>query len=271
MQPYAQYGVIGDPIAHSLSPKIHQQFAAQFAQTIDYQKFRVKPSQLASFITQFFANGGAGLNVTLPHKQAIIPLLDQLTDRAQQCHSVNTIIQRPDGSLIGDTTDGAGLLLDLARLNFGVKKQNILVVGAGGASVSVIYALLEAGARVTVINRTLKKVEALKHQFRLMGNISSLDLLNHSQKVADEIPQFDGVISCVSEFNLELVQPIMPLLKSGAFAYDLNYAKRAQSFLLFCKQHAITRSADGWGMLLGQAALAYQHWFKCLPNINNIN
>jgi shikimate dehydrogenase len=270
MHSQALYGVIGDPIKHSLSPLIHQQFAQQFSRQIDYQKYQVKPKELDDFIARFFAQNGVGLNVTLPHKQSIIPLLDHLTERAKLCQSVNTIIRQDDGSLLGDTTDGAGFLLDCERLGFLVKNQNILVVGAGGASVSVISSLLESGAKVTLHNRTQSKVEKLANQLSAIGAINSLNELPTADKSGQSVGKFAGIISCVSEFNLTLIEPLLGLLKKDAFAYDLNYGVRAKPFLQFCESQGVSRSADGWGMLVGQAAFAFQHWFKVLPDIQKV-
>ncbi len=261
-----QYGVIGDPILHSKSPSIHQQFAAQFERSIDYQKYHVKPDSLESFTRQFFAEKGLGLNVTLPHKQAVIPLLDSMTDRAKITQSVNTIIKQSDGSLLGDTTDGAGLLLDLKNQDMSVANKQIIVIGAGGASLSIIQALLEAQAKVILHNRTQSKVLKLVKQFSSIGDIVPFDSVNLNDHLI-----VDGIISSISEFNAKLFEPLKPLINDTTFGYDLNYAERANEFRVFCEQNGIQKFADGSGMLIGQAALAYQHWFDVLPDIKSVN
>ena len=255
-----RFGVIGNPIKHSLSPLIHQQFAAQLEAQIDYQKYLVELDLLDAFIQDFFANDGMGLNVTLPFKQKVIPLVNVLSDEARMANSVNTLSIQ-DGRLVGDTTDGAGLLYDLAGHDFTVEGKKVLVVGAGGASQSILVALLSAGARVSLLNRTQSKVEQLVERFTPIGQISAYQASD----------QFDGVISSTSEFNSELMKPVARQISETTFCYDLNYGQRAEAFKQFALQNGCIRFADGLGMLLGQAAKSFEIWTGQLPQIDMVS
>ena len=167
-----RYGVIGDPIEHSLSPEIQAQFSQQFDQPFDYQKYHVRPGELGSFISDFFAAGGKGLNVTLPHKQSIIKYLDRVTHEAELANSVNTVFIDEQGLIVGDTTDGAGLILDLNNKQVKIDQSRILVIGAGGASQSILLALLKAGASIEILNRTAEKVNDIIKRFANIGEIN---------------------------------------------------------------------------------------------------
>jgi len=253
-----QCGVIGNPIKHSLSPEIHRQFSESINMSIDYQKYLVEPAQLNHFVVDFFAKGGRGLNVTLPFKQQVIESVETLSEAARICQSVNTLSQDLSGKICGDTTDGDGLILDLARHDFSVTGKNILVIGAGGASVSVIYALLKKRANVRLLNRTESKVQAVVEQFSMVGQIEAF---NPQSEI-----KFDGVICSVSEFNKKLFDQMINSLNDNAFVYDLNYSERAKSALDYFSKNGFKRSADGYGMLIGQAAKSFEIWHGVLPS-----
>ncbi len=207
-----RFGVIGSPVAHSLSPKIHAGFAAQFDLSIDYQKYLVEPEELADFVKHFFNEGGKGFNVTLPHKQAVMKLMDELSEDARLSGSVNTVSVNQQGKLVGNTTDGQGLLLDLERLNYKVSNKKLLVVGAGGACKSILVALLKAGANVQLLNRTQSKVEQFVEDFSQLGDISLYNEAEHQP--------FDGVISSVSQFNETLFFPIRNSINKATFFFS---------------------------------------------------
>ena len=260
MNDLLKLGVIGMPIAHSLSPKIHNQFARQFSHQIDYQKFLVEPGELTPFVRKFFADGGHGLNVTLPHKHAAAQLVDKLTPQANLTASVNTIFKDEAGQLVGDTTDGCGLLLDLKRLKFGVSGKHLLIVGAGGASSSIVGALLGKSAQLSVFNRTSEKAKALVNQF------SDIGLIN----IAEEGERYDGVISTISEFNEEVFKQFDGSYTEDAYCYELNYGARAESLKQFSISKGLKRFADGKGMLIGQAAHSYFLWTGEMPSVEGI-
>jgi len=252
-------GVIGNPIEHSLSPKIHSSFASQTQTNLDYNKYLLTKDDVKPFIKDFFAKGGTGLNVTLPFKQQVIEIVDQLTDAAKICQSVNTLSIDQTGKIIGDTTDGEGLLLDLDRLGYPVQNKNILVIGAGGASLSVIYSLLFNQSDVTLHNRSQEKLHSIISQFSSLGTIEGFN-----SKIEK---QFDGVIVAISQFNQKLLETVIPSLKKDAFVYDLNYSDRAQETLAYFKSEGFERVSDGYGMLVGQAAKSFEIWHGVLPEI----
>jgi len=251
-------GVIGDPIAHSLSPDIHLGFAKQFNIALDYQKHLLKKYQLVPFIKGFFKNGGTGLNVTLPFKQDVIAMVDQLSEASKLCQSVNTLSLQKNGNIQGDTTDGEGLILDLDKRRYRFKHKNILIVGAGGASISVIYTLLKNSAKIILHNRTNEKIKHLISKFSNIGDIQSFDSLDQPIKM-------DGLICAISQFNQPLFDHIVPSLKKDAFIYDLNYAERALETLNYFCQKGFTKTSDGYGMLVGQAAKSFEIWHGKMP------
>ena len=252
-------GVIGNPIAHSLSPQIHSDFSNKHDIALEYNKYLVKDTQLDIFVKDFFTKGGKGLNVTLPFKQKVIKSTECLSDAARICQSVNTLYLNSDNQLVGDTTDGNGLFLDLERLKFDVTNKNILVLGAGGASLSVIYSLLENNSKIYLHNRSQHKIPEIVDQFSSVGEIIPF---KENQSIL-----FDGVICSISEFNQSLFDQIIPRLKSDAFVYDLNYGERAEKSLDYFRTKKLNRVSDGYGMLVGQAAKAFEIWHGVLPRI----
>ena len=252
-------GVIGNPIEHSLSPQIHLNFAKQINLDLDYQKYLVEPHQLSSFVRDFFKKGGTGLNVTLPFKQQVLELVDVFSDAAKVCQAVNTLSVDDKGNILGDTTDGAGLLVDLKRLGFSYENKNILVIGAGGASISVIHALLNNHCKVSLHNRSQQKVTAVISQFSSVGVVHAFN--------SKESLKFDGLICAVSQFNQALLEPAVALLNDDAFIYDLNYAQRSMETLEYFKQQGFEKNSDGYGMLVGQAAKSFEIWHGVLPQL----
>ena len=255
-----RFGVIGNPVKHSLSPTIHEQFAQQFNLDIDYKKYLVEDEQLEQFVADFFSRGGEGLNATLPHKQALISVVDELTDEAQAAGSVNTLFLNRQGDLVGHTTDGAGLIYDFERLGWQLKGKRILVIGAGGASQSILLAILKQGAVVELLNRTQAKVEQLVNQFKSFGSIEEYSNAN----------RYDLVISSISEFNHDLLAPVSSQIDENTLCYDLNYGARAEQFTAWCQQAGAKQVVDGMGMLIGQAAKSFHLWVGKLPNINQV-
>ncbi len=266
MQKELKLGVVGMPVTHSLSPQIHQAFAKQFGHLISYQKFPVDNNKLASFIQQFFQQGGQGLNITLPYKSQVIKLLDEISAEAKACQSVNTIYRSKSGHLAGDTTDGKGLLLDLKRKFGDLKEQSVLVIGAGGAASSVIASLLKANAKVSVYNRSEINAQKIIQQFKHLGAIQLADLSQN----------YSLIISSVSEFNESFFTPTLPAIKTAKMVYDLNYGERSLALKDFLKKerwlnNSSHQFSDGLGMLIGQAAFAYRQWTGEMPDISQLN
>lgn len=253
-------GVIGNPIEHSQSPIIHKAFAEQFNLNVDYQKYLLTQERLKPFIQDFFEKGGRGLNVTLPFKQDVMQIIKNVSKESQFCQSVNTLYLNEKNEICGDTTDGKGLLGNLKSKAFTVKDKNVLIVGAGGATTSILYALLKAGAIITLHNRTQSKVEKIKETF------SEID--SNIKIYSDDTNQgFDGVITAISQFNSSLLSPLIKNIHTDTFIYDLNYKERADETLSFFKNNGIKRCSDGYGMLIAQAAKSFEIWHGVLPKI----
>ncbi len=264
-KPSVRCAVIGNPIRHSLSPKIHASFAQQVGIALEYDKVQLEPSQLEQFIEEFFSQGGTGLNVTAPFKTEVIKCVSSLSESAKICQSVNTIYRDSTGSLVGHSTDGPGILMDLKRLAFlsnqsaQSPKLNIAIVGAGGASIPVALSLLGEGCRLSVLNRTASKIDNMVKRLNLYGSIAPFDECSENL--------LDGIISATSVFNQALFDSARNRLKSDGFVYDLNYAERAKDLSNYCDQKQITKFSDGYGMLLGQAAKSFEIWHGKLPSI----
>ena len=168
-----QYGVIGHPIAHSWSPFIHGLFARQTEQAMVYRRFDVPPAKFRRHVMHFFLHGGRGLNVTLPHKLAAAGLANELTPRAERAGAVNTLMMQGENEILGDNTDGEGLVRDLQD-NCGVtiSGSRILILGAGGAARGALAPLLELQpSEIVIANRTAARASTLAREFAPLGNL----------------------------------------------------------------------------------------------------
>ena len=178
-----QYVVMGNPIAHSQSPDIHLNFAKQLSINLNYQKYLVEPENLNTFVNHFFDHNGKGLNVTAPFKNAVFKIAKNISVESKKCQSVNTLYLNSKNEICGDTTDGKGLLIDLQSKQFDVKNKNILIVGSGGATTSILYALLMEGAKtyktlagaaeLNCFGNNIHNVDAVFYLFNLT-HVSSL-------------------------------------------------------------------------------------------------
>jgi shikimate dehydrogenase len=257
-----QYGVVGHPVSHSLSPFIHGMFARETGQDITYRLFDVRPVDLEVRVRDFFAQGGGGLNVTLPHKIAACELASELTTRAAHAAAVNTLARADDGSILGDNTDGAGLVHDL-RDNLGIELagRRVLIMGAGGATRGVLAPLLGLEpAMVVIANRTPERAAVLAAAFADLGVIQGVGF----QDVGDE--PFDLVINATSASLSGDIPPLPPgTVDSSTVCYDLAYGKSATAFVAWARQHGCARALQGWGMLVEQAAESFELWRGVRP------
>lgn len=255
-----RYAVFGNPIAQSRSPDIHAAFAAATGQAISYDRCAPAVDGFAAAAEQFFTGGGAGLNVTMPFKQDACAFADQLTERAKLAGAVNTLSNR-DGAIVGDTTDGVGLLRDLRdNLGWPLAAQKILILGAGGAVRGILGPLLdELPQHVVIANRTVGKALDLAKLFAEHGYLIGCDYTMLDGQ------QFDLIINA-SGAGLAGEQLALPddLLLPGGRAYDLTYASEPTAFLRWAAPRA-TASADGLGMLVEQAAESFAIWRGVRP------
>lgn len=255
------YGVFGNPIAHSKSPLIHRLFAAQTGQSLSYEPLLAPLEDFVGFARAFFVNG-RGVNVTVPFKEQAFRLADQLTARAQRAGAVNTLMKLDDGRLLGDNTDGAGLVRDLTvNAGLSLTGKRILLLGAGGAVRGVLEPLLaERPAALVVANRTVAKAEQLAHEFADLGPImaSGFDWLDEP---------VDLIINGTSASLAGDVPPIAPsLIQPGhTLCYDMMYAKQATAFNAWAAAQGAAQTLDGLGMLVEQAAEAFALWRGLRP------
>lgn len=260
------YAVFGNPIAHSKSPQIHQQFAKQTNQQISYAAIAAPKDGFPDAINAFFAQGGKGCNVTVPFKEQAYELADKLTPRAQTAGAVNTLMRDAAGQLLGDNTDGAGLVADLQRHCITLKQANVLIIGAGGASRGVIQPLLDAQVgRIFIYNRTAEKAEQLAKQFASFGSIQAITATElASQPIA--------LIINATSASLMGQLPAIPeqTIASATACYDMAYGDQDTVFITWCKQLGVAICLDGLGMLVGQAAESFRIWRDVMPDVESV-
>jgi shikimate dehydrogenase len=262
-----RYALMGHPVSHSWSPFIHGMFAKQLGHQLQYRLIDVADDRFRAHAVRFFLDGGQGLNVTIPHKQAAAELVNELAPRAQRAGAVNTIALRGPNRLFGDNTDGVGLLADLERNLFvEIAGQKILVLGAGGATRGILEPLLERRpAQLVVANRTPERARGLASQFAEAGPISGCGFA--------EIPRqaFDLIVNATS-LSLEGAVPPVPsaAFTASTVAYDLAYAKGETAFTRHALGRGVARAFRGWGMLVEQAAEAYQIWHGVRPQTRHV-
>lgn len=257
------YAVMGNPITHSKSPRIHALFAKQTRQRVVYTAIQVDPGGFKQAVGNFQASGGKGLNVTVPFKREAWELVNELSVRAQRAGAVNTIALRANGTLFGDNTDGVGLIRDL-RDNSGatLSGKRVLILGAGGAVRGVLGPLLEEQpARLMIANRTADRATELALEFTALGAVSGcgFDALRGMQ--------FDVVINGTSA-SLQGDLPPLPddVLTPGALCYDLMYGAQPTAFMRWAHQRGAVKVLDGLGMLVEQAAEAFFVWRGIRPD-----
>jgi shikimate dehydrogenase len=249
-----RYVVIGNPVAHSLSPEIHARFAAATGEAMAYDRLLVEPGGFAAAARAFFEGGGRGANVTLPFKEDAFAFAQSRTPRAELAGAVNTLAAQ-GGTLVGDNTDGAGLVRDLtANLGLALRGRRILLIGAGGAARGVVAPLLDLGPSLLVIaNRTAQRARELARRFAQCGPVEPSGL---------EAPGegFDLVVNATSASTRGEALAIAPrVFAPGATAYDMAYGKAARPFLEAARA-AGARASDGLGMLVEQAAESFLLW-----------
>lgn len=261
-----KYAVWGNPIAQSKSPQIHQHFAQQTQQELEYLACLGDECDFEQQLFAFFAEGAKGCNITAPFKERAFKLADKHSERCLLAQACNTLKKLPDGTLYADNTDGAGLVSDLQRLNWLKPQQSVLILGAGGATKGVLFPLLEAKQNIFLANRTLSKVTELVEKFSQYGNIQGYTL--------DQIPneKFDLIINATSlGLQGKVVEISTHVLQQAGAVYDMQYSKGSDTpFLSFAKQNGAKQCSDGFGMLVGQAAHAFHLWRGIMPSIESL-
>ncbi|MCK5728417.1 MAG: shikimate dehydrogenase [Methylococcales bacterium] len=261
------YAVFGQPIHHSKSPQIHQLFAQDTQQIMDYQAQEVSAGLFKKSVTDFFEKGGKGLNCTVPLKELAFEFATELSPRAQCAKAVNTLILQKNGCVLGDNTDGCGLVTDLTQNHaIALKQKRILILGAGGASRGIIQPIMQqVPQKLVIANRTIEKSIALALEFKSLGKIEGCgfkDLKGQS---------FDLILNATSA-SLSGQLPPLPnnLIAENGVCYDLSYGSEPTIFVRWGIEQNAHKSLDGLGMLVEQAAEAFYLWRGVRPNTHAI-
>tara|TARA_Y100001970_G_scaffold183150_1_gene222746 strand:- start:1927 stop:2709 length:783 start_codon:yes stop_codon:yes gene_type:complete len=253
-----KYLVVGNPIEHSLSPKLHNHWIKENNIDAIYEKKQINESDIKKIIEEIKNEKINGINVTVPFKKTIIPFLNELTPLAREAQSVNTIFKK-DNKVIGDNTDIGGFELGLKSINYKVENKKIFILGAGGVTSSIIIALSRLGAtKIIISNRTKKKAENLKKIY------SKLEIIDWG-----EVPDFDMIINTTSlglkkddEIKLEYSN-----LKPNKLFYDVIYNPIQTNFLVKAKKFG-NQIENGKMMFIYQAQLAFKIWHNVMPVVN---
>ena len=258
-----RFAVLGHPIAHSLSPRLHALFAAQCGIALEYLAIDAPPERFAEIARRFFDEGGRGANVTLPDKRLAFELADSHTQAAQRAGVANVLTRRTDGRIEAHNTDGAGLIRDLReRHRIDLQHRRVLLLGAGGAAQAVAWALLDAGVRELIVaNRTLGRASDLAgalarpqrvciSEWNKLGRCEACDLM------------FNATSAGVLGTRMQLPDS---LVSTHTVAYDLAYGEAARPFLEWARSAGAARALDGSGMLVETAADSFEHWHGVRP------
>jgi shikimate dehydrogenase len=261
-----RYAVVGNPIGHSLSPRIHTLFAAQTNEHMVYEARLGRPGHFEEDVRGWFRDGLRGLNVTVPFKEDAFRLVDRRTPRAERAGAVNTIWPEADGALTGDNTDGAGFLRDLTkRVGFDPAGRQILILGAGGATRGLLEPLLRtAPARLVIANRTSERALALVEAFAELGGATHFE-----SSALDAIPEgpYDLLVNATAAgLGMEGLALPSGLVAGTGVAYDLVYGPAARPFLEWAREQGAAKVTDGLGMLVEQAAEAFAAWRGVSPD-----
>jgi shikimate dehydrogenase len=259
-----RYAVIGHPIAHSRSPHIHRMFAQQCQQYMTYTAIDVTPEQLSDWVLKFFATSGRGLNVTVPHKQSLLTMPSRLSERARIAGALNTLLQDAQGHLLGDNTDGIGLIRDLTEnLDVTITAHRVLLLGAGGAARGVIAPLLEFNpSQLVIANRDFERARALAAAFAGFGPIRAATF-NQLEGLA-----FDLVLNATAAGLQGETPPVPQSVLTGrhTVCYDMGYSENETPFVRWAREHGAARAYMGLGMLIEQAAESFFLWRGLRPS-----
>ncbi|WP_078379623.1 shikimate dehydrogenase [Sutcliffiella halmapala] len=261
------YGVIGSPIQHSMSPLIHNDAFLQLGIDAHYHAFHVLPKDLEAAVVGLKALGVAGFNVTIPHKKAIIPLLDEVDNTALKIGAVNTVVNE-NGKWTGYNTDGPGYVAALKQIT-ATENKHILIIGAGGAARAILYSLVkEPGAKVDIFNRTPEKAQHLIEEFSLQGTSRAVTMA----EVVGNMPNYDVIVQTTSvgmHPHIEDSPVQIATLKKNAIVSDIIYNPLETDLLKQAKlKGAITQ--NGVQMFVYQAALAFQYWTNRVPDVHRM-
>ena len=264
----SRFAVFGHPVSHSLSPRIHAAFGKQLGIVLDYAAIDAAPESFAAQLEAFGKDGGSGANITLPLKQAALPLCAEISDFARRVGAVNTLTRRLDNHWRGDNTDGAGLVRDITRRHeLDLRERRGLILGAGGAARAAAFALLDAGvADLTLVNRTPERADALADAIGEPDRV-------HTRYWDDlgTLGNFDLIVNATSAgHSRESLHLPLALVAPRALCYDLSYGLAASAFLAWARAAGAGYAHDGLGMLVEQAAESFAIWHDRRPDTDAV-
>ena len=268
----SKYAVLGNPVSHSKSPLIHSMFAQQTDQTMSYVAISLEENEFEGFVRNFFADGGGGLNVTVPYKGNAFALAASCSPRAELAQAVNTLFLDVNGDICGDNTDGVGLVTDLKLNNkVAISGQRVLILGAGGAVRGIMAALVyEQASAITIVNRDVSKAELLAEEMQSMAPIEAMSY-SMLQEVANKGRRYDLIINGTSSSLFgEMPELDAKLIAPDCCCYDLMYSATDTPFVQWAKLEGARISIDGLGMLVEQAAEAFALWRGVRPNTASV-
>ena len=279
MNSIEKFAVIGDPISHSKSPQLHNEFGDEFKLKLSYDKFHTHASELEARLDSFIELGYRGFNVTLPFKEAMynIGILRgyDLSERSIRAQSVNTVSIEKEKIFL-DNTDGNGFIKSMSCLNdFNLHKKNLLIIGAGGATKGILGPIIDVHpASITISNRSFEKIGLLRERFNSsLLSFNLLDELNSDSNLNnyENTSSFDVIVNATSSsVSMEdsLINPIY--FRKAQLIVDLFYAKKLTSFLRVAKEYGCINVMDGFTMLVEQAAESFYIWTGLKPDTNRI-
>ena len=253
--------LIGTPLSHSLSPQIHAHFAEQFDMNLEYSLIDVQIEDVEETILSFFAGGGTGLNVTMPHKSWAYQFCKQHSVISKTTRTINTMWMNEQQELCGDNNDATGFLRDLRHnQKFNLKDKNVLVIGAGGVAQAIIPVLLVNGiGKLSILNRTVDKAQELVNRY----GAKRASVLVPYQSTS----HFDLIINATSaSIYGSLPEVTSNMIGDHTFCVDLAYTKTSTIFCDWAQENGAEKAWDGLGMLIEQAADAFEIWFKKRPD-----
>lgn len=262
-----KFCVIGDPIDHSLSPKIHDMFARSCNLYMTYERVRIQKDDFLQEIQKLRDQKFVGANVTAPLKECAFNYVTELSKEATFAKAVNTI-EFKDGIVVGHNTDGLGLLQDItANLKYELQDVNVLILGAGGAVRGILYPLFQKNTRmVSIYNRTFVKAENLAREFSRYGRVRAIEEITSKKG-------FDLVINAIPGDNSDVLSQVKPgCILDHTLCYDITYSPHGMgtNFTKWAKQQGAFDSVDGIGMLVEQAALSFEMWHGVQPKTKRV-
>ena len=268
--------VIGNPISHSKSPEIHQNFADQFKVNIEFNKYKVTQDNLEEWLRSFFKDDGRGVSITLPLKEASLNCADEISERARLASACNVIYLKED-KLFADCTDGHGLVKDLEEnLNAPLKGKKILILGSGGAARGIIPSILQKmPEKLKVANRTESKALLLKKELESKVNLNETGILFEAGSLSDDFllsDSFDFIINSTSISTQPGESIGLPeaIFSGTKLAYDLFYSVEKTVFMQEALAGGAEKVSDGLGMLIEQGAESFRLWTNLIPDTSRM-